>query len=117
MWYSQIEVSLGRSLKKAKGKEKEKKEKKKNKLFMAFRRKAKISLSVPDIGIWDQVGPILPIFSQKNSHVMVLSPVLNCCCIYGGYLDEVKPIQRAQDLVKIASANFFYPATRVYKGQ
>ena len=31
MWYSQIEVSIGRSLKKAKGKEKEKKEKKENK--------------------------------------------------------------------------------------
>ena len=45
MWYSEIEVSISRSLKKAKGgKKKEKKEKKKeeeNKLFMAFRRKAK----------------------------------------------------------------------------
>ena len=45
MWYSQIEVSIGRSLKKAKGKEKEKKkEKEKNKLFMAFRRKAKMEV-------------------------------------------------------------------------
>ena len=37
MWYSEIEVSISRSLKKAKGKEK----KEENKLFMAFRRKAK----------------------------------------------------------------------------
>ena len=36
MWYSQIEVSIGRSLK-AKGGEEEEE----NKLFMAFRRKAK----------------------------------------------------------------------------
>ena len=43
MWYSQIEVSIGRSLKKAKG-GKKKKEKEENKLFMAFRRKAKIAL-------------------------------------------------------------------------
>ena len=43
MWYPEIEVSIGRSLKKAKGeKEKEKKKKKKeNKYFLAFRRKAK----------------------------------------------------------------------------
>ena len=39
MWYSQIEVSIGRSLKKAKG-GKEEEEEKENKLFMAFRRKA-----------------------------------------------------------------------------
>ena len=38
MWYSEIEVSISRSLKKAKGGEEEEEE---NKLFMAFRRKAK----------------------------------------------------------------------------
>ena len=42
-WYSKIEVSIGRSLKKAKGEEKKEKEreKKKKKLCMAFRGKAK----------------------------------------------------------------------------
>ena len=43
IWYSEIEVSIGRSLKKAKG-EKEKRKKKKEeekKLFLAFRGKAK----------------------------------------------------------------------------
>ena len=37
MWYTEIEVSIGRSLKKAKGE----KEEEKKKLFMAFRGKAK----------------------------------------------------------------------------
>ena len=37
MWYPEIEVSIGRSLKKAKG---EKKKEKENKYFLAFRRKA-----------------------------------------------------------------------------
>ena len=36
MWYYEIEVSIGRSLKKVKG------EKEENQLFMAFRGKAKI---------------------------------------------------------------------------
>ena len=36
MWYPEIEVSIGRSLKKAKGEKKEEK-----KLFLAFRGKAK----------------------------------------------------------------------------
>ena len=62
MWYSQIEVSIGRSLKKAKGKEKEKK------LFMAFRRKAKKIRALPvhldpeirisgNSDFWIQIGP------------------------------------------------------------
>ena len=38
--YSEIEVSIGRSLKKAKGEKKEEKEEKEKKLFMAFRGKA-----------------------------------------------------------------------------
>ena len=43
MWYSEIEVSIGRSLKKGKGEKKEEEEKEKEKkLFMAFRGKAKI---------------------------------------------------------------------------
>ena len=42
IWPSEIEVSIGSSLKKAEGEEKEKKKKKENKLFMAFRGKAKI---------------------------------------------------------------------------
>ena len=41
MWYSEIEVSIGRSLKKAKGKKEKEEEKEDIKLFMVFRRKAK----------------------------------------------------------------------------
>ena len=43
IWYSKIEVSIGRSLKKAKGEEKVKKKKEEKKLFMAFRGKAKMA--------------------------------------------------------------------------
>ena len=45
MWYSKVEASIDRRLKKAK--DEKKKEEEKNQLIMAFRRKAKSAMSYP----------------------------------------------------------------------
>ena len=47
MWYSKVEASIDRRLKKAKDEKKKKEEEEKNQLIMAFRRKAKSAMLYP----------------------------------------------------------------------
>ena len=68
MWYSEIEVSISRSFKKAKGRKEKEKKKKKKKLFMAFRRKAKIELvaTTTTTAAQPPIGPTSWTFYQQQ---------------------------------------------------